>query len=441
MPEVGGHAAGKKFDVVIVGARCAGAALGQWLAMAGLSVAIVDAARLPSDQSTSTHLIHPPGMDELDALGIGGAVRAASPALEAFRLSYDGHEVRLPYGEGRVAHCLRREALDGLLQQAATEAGADLCAQSRVSELIRDREGAVEGVVVQRPDGHTERLRCDLVVGADGRNSTVAKLVGSKEYLGYDGPRAVYWAYWQRPGGWNPHEFHNTYEGRSARIIFPTDHDQLLIATVPPLDLAHEWRREHAAAYLADIGSYAEVSSQLRDERPLGKIRGVFRPRYFFRESAGSGWALIEDAGHHKEFIVGLGITEALRDARALASAIGEQGAGALEGWWRRRDVERIEMFYWSQELGRAQAVTPLQRLAAARLASSPKLQPRFARIIDGELSPYDFVPPLSAAKWVAAASLRGEAGALPAMAETVRGRARARRELRRRRRLERRAG
>lgn len=58
-------------DVVFVGARCAGATLATHLATAGLTVALLDAAPLPSGQPTSTHLIPPPGMDELDALGIG----------------------------------------------------------------------------------------------------------------------------------------------------------------------------------------------------------------------------------------------------------------------------------------------------------------------------------------------------------------------------------
>ena len=148
------------------------------------------------------------------------------------------------------------------------------------------------------------------------------------EYLGYDAPRAVYWAYWQRPAAWDPHEFHNTFEGTDARVIFPCDGDQLLIATVPPLDRARRWREDHVAAYLADIRAYKVISPHLGKDVPVGEIRGVLKLRYFFRTSAGPGWALIGDAGHHKEFVVGLGISDALRDARGLASAILEGGSG-----------------------------------------------------------------------------------------------------------------
>ena len=84
------------FDVIIVGARCAGASLAYHLASAGLSVALLDAGTLRTGQRTSTHLIQPPGMKELDALGTGPAVRRLSPALRVARLSFDGREARLP---------------------------------------------------------------------------------------------------------------------------------------------------------------------------------------------------------------------------------------------------------------------------------------------------------------------------------------------------------
>ena len=138
--------AGLRFDVVVVGARCAGAPLAQRLAGGGASVALLDAAALPSTQPLSTHLVQPRGMDELDALGVGDAVRGLCPALERFRLAYDGNQVRVPYGPGRAAHCLRRGALDELLQDAAVRAGAELRPRTRVTGLVRDSGGRVRGL-------------------------------------------------------------------------------------------------------------------------------------------------------------------------------------------------------------------------------------------------------------------------------------------------------
>jgi len=379
-------------------------------------------------------------MDELDALGVGDSVRKASPALNALRLSYDGNEARLPHRVGRAAYCLRRETLDGLLQQAAVNAGVDLYPQTRVVDVVREGDGRVSGVMTRKRDGVTKRLHADLVVGADGRNSKIAKLVGAAEYLNYEAPRAVYWAYWQRPSDWDPHEFHNTFEGTDARVIFPTDGDQLLIATVPPIEVARAWRGDHVSAYLSDIRAYRLVSSYLGDDGPVGEVRGVLKTRYFFRVSAGPGWALIGDAGHHKEFVIGLGISDALRDARGLASAVLEGSPAAIERWWRRRDAERIEIFHWGRELGNAEPVNALQQLVIDRLASSTDLHERFAEIIDGRRPPYDLIPTTDAARWVAAGLLRGDTGALASLLDIAKRRAGARRDLRRCQRLLRRS-
>ena len=416
-----------KVDVVVVGARCAGATLATHLARAGASVALVDAARLPSDQPSSTHLIQPAGVDELDALGVGDAVRAATPPIEIFHQVFDDAEAKLPFGPGRAARCLRRDRLDALLQDAAARAGADLQPQTRVVGLARRADGRVCGVDVRREGRPVETIGADLVVGADGRHSTVAGLVDAREYLGYDGPRAAYWAYWRRPATWDPREAMNSWAGDGAWVVFPTDDDLILVATAPPVGRARSWRGHHVAAYLADVRSHDRVASHLDGAEPVTGVRGVLSSRYFFRTSAGPGWALLGDAGHHKEFVVGLGISDALRDARGLADAVLSGEPRAMRAWWRRRDLERIEMFHWSRDLGRAQPVNPLQRMAMTLLASSPGLQPRFGEVVDGLRSPYDLVPTPDALRWTAAALRRGEPGVLRALATAARRRTRAR--------------
>jgi 2-polyprenyl-6-methoxyphenol hydroxylase-like FAD-dependent oxidoreductase len=77
---------GSHHDVVIVGARCAGSTLATFLARTGASVLLLDKDRLPSDQILSTHTIHPPGIDVLDEVGVGDAVRAVAPPTHIVRL-------------------------------------------------------------------------------------------------------------------------------------------------------------------------------------------------------------------------------------------------------------------------------------------------------------------------------------------------------------------
>jgi flavin-dependent dehydrogenase len=426
---------GARFDVIVVGARCAGSAIAYRLARAGLSVAMLDAARLPSEQTTSTHLIQPPGIDELDMLGVADAVRERSPALRQIRLSFDEREVLLRYGPGRAAHCLRRETLDRLLQQAALDAGVELRDQSRVVELERSDDGRVRGVHIQRNGNTHEHLTGSLVIGADGRNSTVAKLVGAKEYLGYDAPRACYWAYWRRPDSWPQSQLANIYRGEDAYVVFPTDGELLLIASTPQVERAASWRSDHTSAYLASVRACPSISPHLGEGRPVSRVRGMLKTRYFFRASAGAGWALIGDAGHHKDFFVGLGISDALRDARELARTVTGDGGPdemSLRAWWLQRDMLRMEMFRWAAELGRPQPVDALRRLTATHLAREPELADRLGQIIDGRLSPFELVPTERVVRWVAASMLRGDPRPLPPLLGVARRRAQAARDRRR---------
>ncbi len=425
-----------RYDVVIVGARCAGAALAVHLRRAGLSVAIVDSASLPSDQPMSTHLVQPPGMDELDTLGVGIHVRALAPALHGSRFDFDGRTFTLRYGSARAAHCLRREKLDGLLQRAASEAGAVLRTETRVVGLVHDAAGRVSGVELRTKDARRELLAAGVVVGADGRHSTVARLVGAKEYLGYDGPRASYWAYWRRPAAWDPSVLYNEFDGDHSRVLFPTDGDHVLVATVPIAARARTWRDDAAAAYLADIRSSRALGPLFANDRPLAHPRVLAKTRYFFRVAAGPGWALAGDAGHHKEFVIGLGISDALRDAKSLATAVLEGTDDALERYWRRRDVERIEMYFWARDVGEANAVSALERLVAERAASEPALATRLGDVIDGRISPYDLFPASRVLPWVARAALRGNVRPIAPLISTVGRALRAALERQRRERL-----
>ncbi len=91
-----------RYDVVIVGARCAGATLATFLARSGASVLLLDKDRLPSDQILSTHTIHPPGIDVLDSVGVGAAVRAVAPPTHIVRLRKNDAAVDVEFGDGRA---------------------------------------------------------------------------------------------------------------------------------------------------------------------------------------------------------------------------------------------------------------------------------------------------------------------------------------------------
>jgi 2-polyprenyl-6-methoxyphenol hydroxylase-like FAD-dependent oxidoreductase len=405
------------FDVVIVGARCAGASLATFLARAGASVVLLDKDQLPSDQVLSTHTVHPPGLDVLDQLGVGDAVRAVAPPTHIVRLRKNDAFVDIEFPGGRAEYCPRRRRLDGLLQEAAASAGVEILDRTRVTSLVRDGERVV-GVRVAGSTGQEQVFRASLVVGADGRHSTVARQVGAEEYLGYDAPRAMYWGYWNAPAFWRsdpayPFGMYVANTGGRIRVIFQTDHDQLLIGSLPPVEQAMAWRNDPDAALIGDLASDSTTGPLIEGSAPDGRVRGTLKERYFFRRAAGKGWTLVGDAGHHKEFVIGDGITEALLQARSLALAIGQGSDAALHRWWRARDVEALPYFFLGQDEGAPGPPMRLQQVVFSHVATRPSLRARMAATMEHQLSPNETFSVRQVFWWTLGAAFRGSPGVL----------------------------
>jgi len=174
----------KEFDVVVVGGRCAGSPLAALLARAGLSVALVEQVRFPRD-TPSTHTFQSAALTFLQRLGVLSAVRATgAPIVNHLDLRQGDFRARVPWprlpGEVGGVLSVRRLLLDPILIEAALDAGAEVWMGAKVTALVRDR-GRVAGVRVDS-NGSAQVLEARLVVGADGRHSTVAKLAGSRRY-------------------------------------------------------------------------------------------------------------------------------------------------------------------------------------------------------------------------------------------------------------------
>src|SRR5205814_7889236 len=93
----------------------------------------------------------------------------------------------------------------------------------------------------------------------------------------------------------------------------------------------------------------------IRDSAPHGRVCGTIKERFFFRRAVGSGWALVGDAGHHKEWLLGDGITEALLQARSLAIAMGIGTEAALSRRWRARAVAALALRFLGRVCGAAE--------------------------------------------------------------------------------------
>lgn len=431
----------ESFDAVIVGARCAGAPLARFLARGGAKVVLIDASDMPSDQPMSTHFIQPYGMHILDELGLGDRVRAIAPPVDVFINGCEDRLARLRWPAGTGGSCPRRIDLDPLLIDGAREVGAEVRLRCKAVDLMRDGN-RVTGVVVEQA-GERRELRAGVVVGADGRNSTIADLVGAEEYYGYDNPRFAYWAYWPRPSWYGSDARYEgaaiiAYRGRDFVFSFPTNRDQLLIGCGLPGDDAArpKWRADPAGMLRARLSADDLCAPLIEGATPVGKVIGAIKMRYFFKRAAGPGWALVGDSGLFKDPTAGLGISDALRDARALAAAISQGGDAALERYWRERDVASIELYQFTRQLGEVDYNNPLNQLVFEKLCAKPELIDRLRDVVERRVSPFDAFRTSEVLGWTLGALVRGRFGVVKPFLVAGKRQAYAKRELALRRRL-----
>jgi flavin-dependent dehydrogenase len=353
----------QRFDVVVVGARCAGSPLAALLARRGLSVALVDRATFPRD-TISTHIFESDGLSFLNRLGVierllaTGApfVERCDSRIEDVQWSADWP--RLPDDPGGLMS-IRRLVLDPILADAAEEAGADVRMGTKVTGLLHDR-GRVAGVRVEGDAGEAE-LHARLVVGADGRNSTVARQCGARRYNLTPNERALYWTYFEGADtGADPTFVFHRWADRFVLGI-PTDSGLYSVQVVPELAELDGFRGDLEDRFMDHALSCEPVARAVAGAQRVGRFFGIVRWVGFFREASGPGWVLAGDAGHFKDPAGGRGIGDAFRQVDALAPAIaagldGSEGDldEAMAAWARWRDDDFADYYWFATDLGKA---------------------------------------------------------------------------------------
>ena len=313
------------YDVIVVGARVAGASTALLLARAGYRVLVLERSVFPRD-TLSTLYIHQPGVALLARWGVLDTVAASGcPRLD--RVSYEVADVRLegcsrPVDGRREAYAPRRMVLDMILVEAAVAAGAEFRDGCAVEDLLFDDDGGVSGVRCRGSGSVTTEERALLVVGADGMRSLVADRVRAATLLRDPQLTCAYYTYWE---GVSEHFELFEAPGRWVGAIPTHDGATLIGAYLPQSEFARV-RADALPAYLQAVRSTAPaLGERLSGLRPLEKLYGTGDQRNFFRQASGPGWALVGDSAHHKDSITARGITDAFRQAQSLADALGRQ--------------------------------------------------------------------------------------------------------------------
>ena len=366
-------------DVIVVGARCAGASLAMLLARRGRRVLALDRAHFPSD-TVSTHFLWPRTTAALARWGLLEVLAATGcPLIETVNMHAGSVAFRgrpEPVDGTAAMYCPRRTVLDKLLVDEARKAGAEV----REGVLVRDviREG--DRIVGVQGEGFEERAA--IVVGADGMTSGIADAVGAAMSPSHPSLTCGFYAYWSGVPT-DGVEFY-VRAGRDI-LVFPT-HDGLTCVWVGRAN--EQW-----PAYRADIeGQYlagldAAVLERVQRGRRETPFKGTHRLPNFYRDCAGPGWALVGDAAYHRDPLTGMGIGDAFLGAELLAEAI-DRGLGsdldtALKGYQEALREKTAAVFEYTLMSAALKDPEPQARLNRA-IAADPDLTQRFMNVLGG---------------------------------------------------------
>lgn len=330
----------RPWDVVVVGARVAGASTAMLLARGGLDVLCLDRAPAGAD-TTSTHALMRAGVLQLTRWGLlPGVVAAGTPPVRRSVFHHGNHTQTVtirPRAGVEALYAPRRTVIDPLLVAAARDAGATVEHGAKVRGLIRSATGRVEGVTVRTRDGRVREERARLVVGADGLGSLVAREAGAA--VRWRGRAASDWVYTYAPLETDGYEWFYG-DGRSGGVI-PTNDGLACVFTGGRPDTmsgALEQHGQDAWDWLPKTAELAQRTEGRIGSHPLRHVRGT---PAVLRRAVGDGWVLVGDAGSWKDPLSTHGMTDAMRDAELLSRAVLAWSGGdrdALRGYEDLRD-------------------------------------------------------------------------------------------------------
>jgi 2-polyprenyl-6-methoxyphenol hydroxylase-like FAD-dependent oxidoreductase len=403
------------YDVIVVGARCGGAPTAMLLAGEGHRVLLVDKASFPSD-TMSTHLVHPPGVAALERWGLLERLTATGcPPVKTYSFDFGPLTISgSPQPIDGVAHgyCPRRTVLDKLLVDAAVEAGVEMRQGFDVDEILAS-DGVVTGVRGHAKGGSPISERAQVVIGADGRHSLLAKTVRAEQYNERRSHLAMYYAYWS---GLPVDGFDTTIraEHRRGWAAVPTNDDLTVLPFGWPVEEFHENRSDIEGNFYKAMDLRPEFAERVRAAERESKFIGSADLPGFFRKPFGPGWALVGDAGYHKNPITAMGINDAFRDAELVARAVGDALAGersyeeGMSEYQRTRDREAGPVYDFTDDFAQLQPPPPEMQQLLGAIHGNQEAMDAFVSVQASTLPAPEFFAPESVERMMAGAAKTG---------------------------------
>ncbi len=334
------------FDVAIVGGGPAGSSCAAFCALAGLETLVLERERFPREKVCGDCL-NPSCWPVLERLGLAQRVRDLphSKLTSVDFIAIDGHKVTVdfPIGDDRELS-IKRGLFDDLLLKRASELGAHVREETIVTSLTHDDEWKI----VTAP-GETFRAR--TLIGADGRNSTVARLRNLLPHPARE--RVALQTHVPLPRNFGSRiVLQFLREGYSGQApVNETELNLCLVGKAPTIASLRQWAQRHFEIPVNQ--PWRTITPLTRSPVPCAHENLLF----------------IGDAARVVEPFTGEGIYYALRS--------GELAAGAIVKIIRGEDRQLV-----LREFGRASAEMYRGRLWVNRLARAAVLSPRIASFL-----------------------------------------------------------
>jgi 2-polyprenyl-6-methoxyphenol hydroxylase-like FAD-dependent oxidoreductase len=395
------------YDAIVIGARCGGSPTAMLLARKGHRVLLVDRASFPSD-TLSCHFIHQPGVACLERWGLLPEVaRSNCPPVRSQTLDVGPFALNgtpAPAGDVTDAYAVRRTVLDNILVGAAAEAGVEVRERFAVDELLREGE-RVTGIRGRPVGGSAVTEQATIVIGADGMNSLVARSVEAPTYNEHPSMTCAYYGYWSGV----EMEGAELYSRPGQMIIAArTNDDQVFVIVYWPNAEFHRVRSDIEGNFLNALELVPGLAERVLGGARSERFRGTGTLPNFYRRPHGPGWALVGDAGYHKDPITALGITDAFRDTELLADAVHAGLAGdeplelALADYERRRNEATAETYETTIQFAHLEPPPAEMRPLFEALRDNRTETGRFFGTVTGTVSAAEYFDPDNIARIVA---------------------------------------